>query len=505
MNQRLNSLLILLSVSSLIFFSSCDKDDVIEMTTPEVKPGIVFYGITSANNLVKYNSNAPGTTLSNATITGLPAAEKILAIDFRPATGQLYGLGNSSRLFIINQETAVATAVSTTPFTPAISGSLVGFDFNPTVDRIRLVTSAGLNIRLNPETGAVAATDAAINPGTPAIVAVAYSNSVAGTSTTTLFDIDMTSGKLFKQDPPNNGTLVEVGSLGISTGNESGFDISSDNAFSLASFNIGANCVLHQIDLVTGKATKLGNLLVPIIGLAIPTNPVAYAVDNANNLQIFNLNTPGTPVNKAITGLQAGEIILGIDMRPATGQLFGLGSSSRLYAINMSSGVATSLSMAPFSTPLTGTHFDFDFNPTVDRIRVVSNTGQNIRLNPITGDIAAVDMPLNPGSPLVSSAAYTNNIPAATNTVLFTIDFNNQKLYMQIPPNNGTMVEVGRLGMDMTAENGFDIGGISNKAYAIVATGGAGKIYSINLTTGAATQSSTYPNTVRAFAVGLGF
>lgn len=192
-------------------------------------------------------------------------------------------------------------------------------------------------------------------------------------------------------------------------------------------------------------------------------------------------------------------------MRPATGQLFGLGSSSRLYAINMSSGVATSLSMAPFSTPLTGTHFDFDFNPTVDRIRVVSNTGQNIRLNPITGDIAAVDMPLNPGSPLVSSAAYTNNIPAATNTVLFTIDFNNQKLYMQIPPNNGTMVEVGRLGMDMTAENGFDIGGISNKAYAIVATGGAGKIYSINLTTGAATQSSTYPNTVRAFAVGLGF
>lgn len=292
MNQRLNSLLILLSVSSLIFFSSCDKDDVIEMTTPEVKPGIVFYGITSANNLVKYNSNAPGTTLSNATITGLPAAEKILAIDFRPATGQLYGLGNSSRLFIINQETAVATAVSTTPFTPAISGSLVGFDFNPTVDRIRLVTSAGLNIRLNPETGAVAATDAAINPGTPAIVAVAYSNSVAGTSTTTLFDIDMTSGKLFKQDPPNNGTLVEVGSLGISTGNESGFDISSDNAFSLASFNIGANCVLHQIDLVTGKATKLGNLLVPIIGLAIPTNPVAYAVDNANNLQIFNLILP---------------------------------------------------------------------------------------------------------------------------------------------------------------------------------------------------------------------
>ena len=214
MNKRLNFLLLLISLFSLGFLSSCDKNDAIEIPIPEVKPGIIFYGITSANNLVKYNSNAPGITISNATVTGLPVGEKILAIDFRPSTGQLYGLGSSSRLFIINQETAVATAVNTTPFTPAISGSLVGFDFNPTVDRIRLVTSAGLNIRLNPETGTIAATDAAINPGTPAVVAVAYTNSVAGAATTTLFDIDMTSGKLFKQDPPNNGTLVEVGSLG---------------------------------------------------------------------------------------------------------------------------------------------------------------------------------------------------------------------------------------------------------------------------------------------------
>jgi hypothetical protein len=505
MNKKTNSLIALLSFISLGFLSSCDKNNNDNMVVPITKPDIVFYGITSVNNLVKYNANASGTTISNATVSGLPAGEKILAIDFRPATGQLYGLGNSNRLYIINHETGAATAVGTAPFTPSISGSLVGFDFNPTVDRIRLVTSGGQNLRLNPETGTVAATDAVINPGTPAIVAVAYINSIAGASTTTLYDIDMAAGKLFKQDPPNNGTLVEVGSLGITTGNESGFDISPDNAVALASFNIGANCVLHQIDLATGKATNLGNLSVPIIGLAFPTNPVAYAVDNANNLQIFNLNKPGTPVNKAITGLQAGENILGIDMRPATGQLFALGSSSRLYTINMSSGAATSISLAPFSTLLSGTYFGFDFNPTVDRIRVVSNTGQNIRLNPLTGDIAAVDLPLNPGTPLVSSAAYTNNFPGTATTVLYTIDFNNQKLYIQNPPNNGTLVEVGNLAMDTGAENGFDIGGTSNKAYAIVSAGGAGKIYSINLATGAATQLNTYPNGVRGFAVGLGF
>ncbi|MBL7747416.1 MAG: DUF4394 domain-containing protein, partial [Chitinophagaceae bacterium] len=412
----------IVAVTMLTFLTSCDKDDDNNMETPVAKPDIIFYGLSNNNTLAKYNANASGSTIANPTISGLPAGEKIIAIDFRPATGQLYGLGSSSRLYIINHETGAATAVGSAPFTPAISGTLVGFDFNPTVDRIRLVTSAGQNLRLHPETGAVAATDMPLNPGSPAVVAVAYTNSVAGASATTLFDIDINTGKLFKQDPPNNGALVEVGSLGVSSGNESGFDISPDNMVALASFNISGNSVLHQIDLNTGKATSLGNISIPLIGLAIPTNPVAYAVDNSNNLQIFNLTTPGTPVVKAMTGLQIGETIVGIDMRPATGQLIALGSTSRLYAINMASGAATAISLAPFTTLLSGTTFGFDFNPTVDRIRVVSNTGQNLRLNPITGDIAVVDMTLNGASTSITAAAYTNNFPGATTTVLFDID-----------------------------------------------------------------------------------
>ncbi len=504
MSKRFSSLLLLLAVPSLFFLTSCE-DDPMEIPTPVVKPDIVFYGITSANNLVKYNANASGTVISNTSVTGLPAGEKIIAIDFRPATGQLYGLGNSSRLYVINYETGAATAVGTASFTPAISGSLVGFDFNPTVDRIRLVTSAGQNLRLNPETGTVAATDMNINPGSPAVVAVAYTNSVAGASTTTLFDIDMASGKLFKQEPPNNGTLVEVGSLGITTGNESGFDISPDNTVALASFNIGSNCVLHQVDLTNGKATNLGNLSVPVIGIAIPTKAVAYAVDASNNLQIFNLTTPGTPVVKAITGLQVGETVYGIDMRPATGQLYALGSTSRIYAINMSSGVATMVGTGPFTPLLTGTSFGFDFNPTVDRIRVVSNTGQNLRLNPNDGTVAATDMPLNPGVPMVSASAYTNNFAGSTTTTLFNIDPSTDKLYTQVPPNNGTLVEIGPLGINVETDNGFDIGGISNKAYALVTVGTTTKIYSINLSTGAATEAGTYPNAAKGFAVGLGF
>ena len=238
--------------------------------------------------------------------------------------------------------------------------------------------------------------------------------------------------------------------------------------------------------------------------MAIPTEPVAYAIDNSNNLQIFNPNNP-MPVSKTVTGLQSGESILGIDFRPANGQLYALGSSSRIYTINLGTGAATAVGASPFSTLLSGTDFGFDFNPTVDRIRVVSNTGQNLRLNPNDGTIAAADLTLNPGSPMISAAAYTNNFAGATSTTLFVIDHNTDKLYQQNPPNNGTLVETGSLGINITNANGFDIGSMSQKAYLIASVGLSTRIYSINTMTGAATSVSDYPNTVKAFTLGLGF
>jgi Domain of unknown function (DUF4394) len=64
---------------------------------------------------------------------------------------------------------------------------------------------------------------------------------------------------------------------------------------------------------------------------------------------------------------------------------------------------------------------------------------------------------------------------------------------------------VGALGIDVTTDNGFDIGGTSNKAYALLTVGGTTKIYSINLTTGAATETGAFPNSARGFTLGLGF
>lgn len=506
--------LTLLAVSTL-FFSSCEKnDDVIVTTpppppppptpTPTVKPNQEFYGITAANILVRYNANATDKVIAQVPVTGLQAGENLLSIDFRPATGQLYGLSNISRLFIINTETGAARPIGAGPFTPAVNNAIASMDFNPTVDRIRVVSNGGQNLRLNPETGTVAAVDGNIN-NAERISGIAYTNSFAGASSTTLFDIDGYS--LFVQSPPNNGTITRIGSLGLDSAGvgTADFDISPDNKVALVPLTSGATNNLYRLDTATGKLTNLGKLAIPIISLAIPTNPVAYSTDNANNLLIFDLTSPSFGISKPITGLQAGENILGIDMRPATGQLYALGSSSRLYTINMSSGVAVAIGTAPFATLLSGTSFGFDFNPTVDRIRVVSNTGQNMRLDPNTGMVAAVDLPLNPGVPAVSAAAYTNNFGGATTTTLYVIDVNTDKLYIQTPPNNGTLVEVGSLGINITADNGFDIGGRSGKAYGVFSIGPLTKLYTLDLTTGLAVGQVDFPAAARGFAVGLGF
>ena len=497
-------MLIIASVFALGFtMFSCKKEETISI----IKPDITFFALVDGKQLIKINAMNSAMASVTTPITGLLASDALAAIDFRPATGELYGVSTQNRLYVINQETGVARVIGAAALNPTITGSAVALDFNPTVDRIRLVSNTGQNLRLHPETGAVAATDGNINGGaSPTIESVAYTNNTAGATATVLFDIDSKSDKLYKQDPPNNGTLVEVGALGIDITMSAGFDINPAGDVALTAVMIGGTWELHQVDLMTGKLTKLGNLPAGNInGLAIPTSPVSYAIDETNNLLIFNFMNIGTPISKAITGLQTGETILGIDIRPATGQLYALGSTSRLYVLNTSSGAATVVGTAPFATLLSGTSFGFDFNPTVDRIRCISNTGQNLRLHPETGAIAAVDGILNPATPSVTASAYTNNFAGATTTVLFNIDSMTDKLNKQDPPNNGTQVEVGGLGINVEAAGGFDITSRSGIGYAALKVADKSAIYSINLMTGAATKVADLPNTVRAFTVGIGF
>ena len=471
-----------------------------------------LFGVNTSNQLVSFNSATPGTLNTIGTITGLQGGETVVGMDFRPATGQLYAVGSASRLYVVNRMNGAATFVAT--LSTALSGATFGVDFNPTVDRLRIVSNTGQNLRVNVDTGMVTV-DGALNPGTPGVTAAAYTNDFNGATTTTLFVIDTNTDTLYTQNPPNNGTLVSVGPLGINATDQNGFDIATGDNAAYAALTVGALSGFYTINTTTGAATLVGLVgtgISPLTGLAAEigaTNGLtAYGVTSANQLVTFNTARPNTIfTTTAITGLGSGENVLGIDFRPNTGQLFALGSTSRLYTINTMTGAATAVGAAGAFT-LSGTDFGFDFNPTVDRIRVVSNTGQNLRLNPNDGTLAATDGTLNPGTPSITAAAYTNSFPGATTTTLYDIDSGNDTLYTQNPPNNGTLVAVGPLGVDVTGSNGFDIAAGTNAALAAFQVNGetTSKLYSVNLTTGTASFIGPIGATtaLRGFAVRAG-
>lgn len=507
--------LVFAAVASMVMLNSCTDHRL--PPSPQTLPDVSFYALNDNNQLMLINVRNTNSPSATVTISGLPTGERIRAIDFRPATGQLYGIGSDSRLYVINPTSGAARMVGDNPLSPTVNGTMIAFDFNPTVDRIRLVTNTGQNLRLHPETGAVVIVDGSIN-GAPGamITGAAYTNNKAGVTSTTLYDIDPVNDRLYRQIPPNDGTLQEVGTLGLDITGTSGFDI-SPNGDAIAAVTVFGQSELNQVNLSTGKLQKLGDLPANIIGIAIPTEPVAYAIDNANNLLIFNpmASSPITPTTKTIMGLQMGESIVGLDFRPSNGQLYALGSTSRIYtltvnALNTATYNATALSGGPFTPALSGTHFGFDFNPVPDLIRIVSDTRQNLRVSPLTGATTNTDIELSITTAKVSAAAYTNNFAGTMSTTLYVIDTpvgSNAMLYTQSPPNNGTLNSVGSLGMEVESTNGFDIGGSSNNAYALLRSGGTTKVYTINLMTGTATGGSTLQGnpTVRAMAVGLGF
>jgi hypothetical protein len=446
------------------------------------------FGLTTANQIVTFDTRTPGTPVSAVAITGLQPGENALAVDMRPATGQVYLLGSTSRIYVVNPATGAAVAVGA-PFTPALAGAEFGFDFNPTVDRIRLVSDAGQNLRLNPDTGAaVTPPDTALNPGTPHVVGSAYTNNVAGATTTVLYGLDATTDQLVIQNPPNAGTLAAVGPLGVDTGDAVGFDITANDGVAYATLTVGGVTSLYTIDLASGAATPVGAVSGgPYRGLALLTRGVPMvALRGGTELVRFHSASPATLLGTVtITGLQAGESIVGIDMRPANGQLYGVGSSSRLYLLNPVTGAATAIGGA-FSTPLSGTRFGVDFNPAVDRLRLVSDGEQNLRINPDTGAVVTpIDLALNPAGTVVG-AAYVNNVDGTAVTTLYDLDSATDQLLIQAPPNNGTLTLVGPLGVDTSSDVGFDVSPLDNVAFAALSVGGVSSLYTIELGTGAA-------------------
>ncbi len=495
--------------------------------------GEVLIGVTGSNKIVSFSAINPTTLLGTLQVKGLSAGDSIAGIDYRPATGQLYALGTSGQVYTVSTLTGTATRIGTPN---ALTGSRFGVDFNPAPDRIRVVSNTGQNLRLNPVDGTLSGTDTNLAYATgdanfgknPNIVAASYSNNFAGVAatSTTLYVVDSSLDILATQGSlnstpvsPNTGQLFTVGALGLDIPDSGTLDISDSSGIAYAAFGVpaagGSATTLFRINLGTGQATAVGliggTVAESISSIAVVVNvETAFAVTSDNRLISFNPRNPAA-INSSgnISGLQSGETLVGIDFRPATGVLFGLGSTSRLYTINTTTGVATPVSNVPFSPALNGTEFGFDFNPVPDRIRVTSNTTQDLRLNPNNGAIAGVDGNLafassDPNSgktPSVVASAYINNFPGTTATVLYNLEAGLDILVTQgsvdgtVSPNAGTLFTVGSLGINVGAVASFDVSEKRGIPYAAIQLDGetSSRLYTINLANGAATQIGTTP------------
>jgi hypothetical protein len=241
-------------------------------------------GLTNANpsTLMTFPVGDPGAaapaTINFPNVDGgiLGPDTNLIGLDHRPRGGALYAQATRGTLYVLTPAAPGqfnATAVNVTPVVSPFGVSFLsdfGLGFNPVPDAIRVVEEENLNFRFSPNSGNSLGTDGDLNPGDPRIVAADYTNSFDGATSTTLYDIDSGSDRLFTQGSvggapvsPNTGNLFEVGPLGVDTTDNAGLDIAQASGTAYASFEPAGSpgsSVLHTLDLSTGAAIPVGTI-----------------------------------------------------------------------------------------------------------------------------------------------------------------------------------------------------------------------------------------------------
>ncbi|GAA3078660.1 DUF4394 domain-containing protein [Streptosporangium carneum] len=227
---------------------------------------------------------------------------------------------------------------------------------------------------------------------------------------------------------------------------------------------------------------------------------------------------------RRFNGLTNDTSVIGIDFRVQDGKFYAVGNRGGIYTLKIPTNVGEEVvvtKVSQLSVALNGTFFGVDFNPAADRLRVVSDTGQNLRHN-LANHATVSDYSLSsaPGSPAiagVTAAAYTNNdLNGATSTTLFDINTASDQVVVQSPANNGLLAPTGALGRAAETNAGLDIysdlsGGktVSNSAFAtlLVPNEEDGTIEatlnSVDLLTGTATHLGTLPLLITDIALAL--
>ena len=435
-----------------------------------------LFGLSSdGRQLIQFN-NPANPDPNNATtfpISGIVTGETLVGIDIRPLNGLLYGLGinaitNTGTIYLINSQTGTASiatgAAGQVAFVDTNGNPLdlptggYGIDFNPTVDRLRVVTSSGLNFRLNPVTGGVIDgdsvalgnnPDAAINRAT-GIAATAYTNSVNRATVTTQYGLDPFTNSLFIQNPPNSGTqtvplVVTLNGTTLDFTDVTGFDIAANVQVSesnsvatgvgFASLSVGGVSGLYAIDLSSGAATLIRNNTPDLAGLTVSSVQDATQTTGTRNNLAFESATI-SPNQKFLFIATENALV-----QDGTAATVTTGSNVRILKYNLATGnpeqeylyVADAVAVPPNPSN------QFSTSGLVDLLALSNNTflaversfavgsggtGNTIKIYEVTIDGATDISTINSLNNLPSAIAGQKIIPVKKRLILDLADLN---------------------------------------------------------------------------------
>ena len=289
-----------------------------------------IYALNNANQIIGFDSAAPGTlTFGPATVTGLASSDSLANIDYRPATETIYGVGASHTLYEINISGASATASAVGPAGAfGITGTHLAFDVDPQLDRVRIMTELGENIRVNPNDGSLDSTDSTVSP-LASIADLAYTRSYAGTASTALYAVDFVTDSvsfastLYSVADPAAGALTAVGSgLGVQLSAAPAIDISGATLYAALKDDTGVTS-LYTVNTASGAATLVGPIagnptilglaaghdqILPAVKVGIKLNfakPLSDSVSLAGALLVpAGFNVAGAPVTVDVGGVE---------------------------------------------------------------------------------------------------------------------------------------------------------------------------------------------------------
>ncbi|MFN4263288.1 MAG: DUF4394 domain-containing protein [Thioalkalivibrionaceae bacterium] len=540
---------------------------------PVVEPGPVLdvFGVTSDNRLIRFSSEMP----SAFEVVG-PLSRRFVSIDFRPATGELFALDEAGALVVLNPETGdISSFVTGQVSSGAELFGAIDIDFNPAANALRLVGSERRNLRLGPAALMPNASQAAVEDGIfgyrVRVGDTAYDNNAARAGTTHYF-ID-SSVRFLATQASNPGLVTRIGplfddSLPTTLG---GYDIFQPQADApnehYAIMTRVGEVGLYRLSRSSGAATLILNFDVSddgvlrdgdsVVDLTTTAGPTAMSrvftmlVQNAEKTQIVRVTIDDiegddlmpTVERLDIAAVEVGDTIVSIDQRttaanPALNGLWALGragTQGRLYRLTFGPDEVRAEAVAVLRTntlgpaeavALQGDRFRMDFNPAVDLLRILSDSGQNLRVNPdqsreVAGEVRPAGFTFVDGTtrlnnvdvPVVTAVAYrpqpqqlSGEIPSLDFQYVIDQQAGGSRLARVIVPNDGALVEVGDLGVGRLAsgQHGFDITAMNRAIAALTpAASESSVMYSINLRTGAASPIGTIGDgsfTVRAIS-----